>query len=116
MKRRIASCACSKLDSVNSNIRLSAARFTELVRLREPLDDEAAFYKGKPLPLALQRKIDANDASFIALTDVFNGLRSDVAAIEATRTVELDQLRKLWAGARRVDGVLVVPTSLSAGR
>jgi hypothetical protein len=106
----------SKLDSVNSNIRLSAARFAELVAQRKPLNDEAAFYRGKPLPLTLQRKLEASDASFNALTDVFNGLRSDVAAIEATRTVELEQLRKLWAGARRVDGVLVMPTSLSAGK
>jgi hypothetical protein len=106
----------SKLDSVNGNIRLSAARFTELVAQRKPLDDEVAFYNGKPLPLTLRRKLEANDASFNALTDVFNGLRSDVAAIEATRTVELDQLRKLWAGARRVDGMLVMPTSLSAGK
>lgn len=83
---------------------------------RKPLDDEVAFYNGKPLPLTLQRKLEANDASFNALTDVFNGLRSDVAAIEATRAVELDQLRKLWAGGRRVDGMLVMPTSLSAGK
>jgi hypothetical protein len=66
------------------------------------------------LPLPLQRKIEASDASFDALTDVFNGLQSDVAAIEATRTAELNDLRMLWAGALRVDGVLVMPTALSA--
>jgi hypothetical protein len=101
------------LDSVIRNIRLSAARFSELVRLREPLDDETAFYKGKPLPLALQRKIDANDASFMALTDVFNGLRAEVADVERKRHGELADLRLLWAGARRVDGALVMPTALS---
>ncbi len=106
----------SKLDGVNSNIRFSAARFAELVVQRKPLNDEAAFYSGKPLPLTLQRKIEASDASFNALTDVFNGLRAEVATIEATRTAELEQLRKLWAGARRVDGVLVMPTTLSAGK
>ena len=83
---------------------------------RKPLNDEAAFYSGKPLPLTLQRKIEASDASFNALTDVFIGLRAEVATIEATRTAELEQLRKLWAGARRVDGVLVMPTTLSAGK
>jgi hypothetical protein len=103
----------ANLDGVNSKIRLSAARFVELVVQRKPLDDEAVFYKGKPLPLPLQRKIEASDASFNALTDVFNGLRSDVDAIEATRTAELDALRMLWAGARRVDGVLAMPTALS---
>jgi hypothetical protein len=106
----------SNLDSVNSKIRFSAARFAELVVQRKPLDDEAAFYKGKPLPLPLQRKIDASDASFAALTDVFNGLRSDVDAIETARLAELAELRMLWAGARRADGVLVMPTALSVGK
>lgn len=106
----------SSLDSVNSKIRLSAARFAELVAQRKPLEDEAAFYNGKPLPQPLQRKIDASDASFSALTDVFNGLRSDVDAIEATRSAELAELRLLWAGARRVDGVLVKPTALTVGK
>jgi hypothetical protein len=97
-----------ELDEVIAKIRFSTARFRELVEQRKPLDEEAAFYKGKPLPQALQRKIDASDASFNALTDVFHGLQSNVADIEVARGKELMDLRLLWAGARRIDGKLVL--------
>jgi hypothetical protein len=87
------------LEGVIRNIRLTTTRFAELVAQRKPIDEEAAFYKGKALPPPLQRKIDASDASFNALTDVFRTLQLDVAAIETTRGNERDRLRKLWAGA-----------------
>ncbi|HEY4958252.1 MAG TPA: hypothetical protein VII31_10600 [Caldimonas sp.] len=104
------------LEGVVRNIRLTRARFAELVTQRKPLDEEAAFYKGKPLPLPLQRKIDASDASFDALSDVFRGLQSDVADIEATRGVELERLRKLWAGAPAGSMGLLVSASASSVR
>jgi hypothetical protein len=97
------------LEDVIAKIRFSSARLNDLVAERKPLDDEAAFYKGKPLPQALQPKIDASDASFNALTDVFHGLQANVADIERARGDELRELRLLWAGARRVDGKLVLP-------
>jgi hypothetical protein len=87
------------LEGVIRNIRLTTTRFAELVAQRRPLDQEAAFYKGKAVPAPLQRQIDASDASFNALTDVFHTLQLDLAAIETTRGNERDRLRKLWAGA-----------------
>ena len=106
----------AELDGVIRNIRASATRFSELTQQRKPLNDEAAFYKGRPLPLPLQRKIEASDASFDALTDVFNGLRSEVAEIEIRRNNELADLRLLWAGARRSHGTLAMPATLSVSK
>jgi hypothetical protein len=103
----------SNLDGVNSKIRFSAARFAELVVQRKPLDDGAAFYKGKPLPLPLQRKIEASDARSMRDRCVqwpAIGRRCDRGNADR----RLDELRMLWAGALGVDGVLVMPTALSA--
>jgi hypothetical protein len=86
------------LEGVIRNIRLTMARFAELLAQRKPLDEEAVFYRGKALPPPLQRKIDASDASFNALTDVFRALQQDVAGIEETRGNERKRLRELWAG------------------
>ena len=87
------------LDVVIRNIRFSTARFSELAAQRKPLDDEAAFHKGKVMPAALQRRIEASDASFDALRDVFRGLQAGVADIETKRGLERERLRLLWAGA-----------------
>jgi hypothetical protein len=87
------------LEVVIRNIRFSAARFSELAAQRKPLDDEAAFYGGKTLPAALQRRIDASDASFDALRDLFLSLRASIADIETKRGLERERLRLLWAGA-----------------
>jgi hypothetical protein len=106
-----------ELQGVFRNLRSAAARFAELVAKRKPLDDEAAFYKGRPLPLALQRSIDGSEASFDALTDVFRGLRSEVADIETRRGLELERLRGLWAGAAPGSmGLLASASASSVGR
>jgi len=101
------------LEAVVRNIRFSAARFAELVVQRKPLDDEAAFYKGKVLPLGLQRKLEASDASFDALRDVFQNLRTGVADIETTRGREHERLRRLWAGAEPGSMGLLDPMPIS---
>jgi hypothetical protein len=82
--------------------------------VRKPLEDQAAFYVGKPRPPILQRAIDANDASFTALTDVFHGLESEVADIVARYDGERDRLRKLWAGAPLGSMGLLAPASAPA--
>jgi hypothetical protein len=102
------------LEGVIRNIQLSTARFDELAAQRKPLDQEAMFYRGKPLPAALQRRIDASDASFNALGDVFRGLQAEVVDIEATRGRERERLARLWAGERPGSMGLLVPVSASS--
>jgi len=100
-----------ELEGVIIHIRQAMERFGELKAQRKPLEDQAEFYKGKPLPPALQRAIDASDALFAAQTDVFRGLQGDVAEVVARYGNELDRLRKLWGGARPGSMGLLVPAS-----
>jgi hypothetical protein len=75
------------------------ARLAEVVAQRKPLDQQAAFYKDKPMPPALQARIDESEASFKALADVFRGLEQDVALIVDKYERPRERLEKLWAGA-----------------
>ncbi len=89
----------NELLEVSRMLRGPTARYRELVEQRKPLDVQAAFYVGKPLPLELKRKFDANEAAFAALVDVFRGLQLEVAAIDAQFGNERARLSRLWAGA-----------------
>ena len=89
----------AELEAVIVHLRRAAARFAELSVQRRPLDEQSEFYRDKPLPPALKRAIDANDASFAALTTVFQQLQVEVAEIDARYAKERDRLRRLWAGA-----------------
>lgn len=74
-------------------------RVAELNRERKPLLAEAEFYKGQPLPPRLKARIDANDAALAALRDSAAAQQAEVARIEGLYDLELDRLRRLWAGA-----------------
>ena len=105
------------LETVARKIRSAMIRFDELQGNRRALASEREFYKGRPLPLALQSKVDANEAAFAAQADIFDGLRRDIANIEAPRAVETDRLRSLWAGARpgSMGPVFAAPASTPGG-
>jgi hypothetical protein len=87
------------LDDVRAATQLSRARVAELVRERKPLDDEAEFYKGKPLPAKLKAQIDANDAAAAAQADVQATQRAEMDRIGKRFDEELALLKRLWAGA-----------------
>jgi hypothetical protein len=87
------------LLEVSRMMRVPTARYWDLVTQRKPLDAEAAFYVGKPLPPDLKRKIDANEAAFAALVDVFRGLQLEVVTIDLQFANERVRLSRLWAGA-----------------
>lgn len=89
----------AELEGVIVHVRRAAARFAELSVQRKPLDEQSEFYRNKPLPPALKRAVDANDASFAALKTVFQQLQVEVAEIDTRYAKERDWLRKLWAGA-----------------
>jgi hypothetical protein len=89
----------AELLEVSRMMRAPTIRFWDLVEQRKPLDVQAAFYVGKALPPELKGKIDANEAAFAALTDVFRGLQLDTAKIDAQFGNERTRLSRLWAGA-----------------
>lgn len=87
------------LDSVRSAIKLSESRLIDLARERKPLNDEAEFYKGKPLPLKLKSQIDANDAASDAQRGVAQSQEAELERINRLYDAELVRLKRLWAGA-----------------
>ena len=89
----------AQLAEVERKMRPAARRFAELVAERRPLDVERQFYEHKALPPDLKRKIDASDASFLALRDVFRGLQDDVAVIDLNFANLGERLGRLRAGA-----------------
>ena len=103
------------LEPVIGNIRRAKTRLDQLLVERKPLDDEAKFYIGKALPPALKRSIDASDASFAALTELFRGLQQQIEGIVATYDREGERLRKLWAGAPPGSMGPLVPAAAASG-
>ncbi len=87
------------LDVVNNSLKVSEARLAKLARERKPLDDEAEFYVGKPLPTMLKSQIDANDAAVDAQRELMQNQKLEAVRINASYDIQLDRLRRLWAGA-----------------
>lgn len=105
----------AELEGVIRNVRRSTERLAEVSVQRKPLDEQLAFYRGKPLPPGLKSAVDANDASFVALTIVFQQLQIDVAEIDARYGNERERLRKLWAGAP-LGSMGLLPPAAAASR
>lgn len=87
------------IDTILIAIRASELRLRNLAAERKPLMDEAEFYIGKPLPVPLKGKFDANDAGVAAQRTSMQAQESELERINKLYDVELERLRKLWAGA-----------------
>ncbi|MBL8330015.1 MAG: DUF4124 domain-containing protein [Rubrivivax sp.] len=87
------------LDSVRVAQRITQNRLVDLQRERKPLLDEQEFYKGKPLPVRLKNQLDANDAALLAQRDAAAGQQTEIERINRIYDIELERLRRLWAGA-----------------
>lgn len=88
------------LDTVRVAMRATESRLAELTAARKPLEEEAEFYKGKPLPIRLKQQIDANDAGVEAQKVAAQNQEAEVVRINRLYDVELAHLRQLWAGAQ----------------
>ena len=88
------------VDTVRLAMKASEIRLRELEAERKPLRDEAEFYKGKALPPKLKTAIDANDASMEAQRSSSTNQEAELVRINRIYDVELDRLRRLWAGAQ----------------
>ena len=87
------------LDTVRVAIKATEARLRELEAARKPLNDEAEFYLGKPLPPRLKAAMDANEASVEAQRSAASTQETELGRINKLYDAELERLRKLWAGA-----------------
>jgi hypothetical protein len=87
------------LKPVVARIRRTLHRYHELAAQRKPLDKEAEFYAAKPMPAWLRTKLDASDAQFSALVDIFRGAEQEIAEIQARYQCQRDTFGKLWSGA-----------------
>ena len=88
------------LDTGKLAMKASELRLAQLAAERKPLIDEAEFYKGKPLPPKLKSAIDANDAALDAQRSSIVNQEAEVVRVNRLYDIELERLRKLWAGAR----------------
>jgi hypothetical protein len=87
------------MDSAISANRISQTRLTALDDERKPLLQESEFYKGKPLPAKLQRQFDALAMTEAAIHTAMQAQRDEMARISEIYDIELERLKKLWAGA-----------------
>ncbi len=87
------------IDTVLLAIRASELRLRNLAAERKPLMDEAEFYIGKPLPLALKSRLEGNEAAVAAQRSAMQTQELELERINRLYDGELERLRKLWAGA-----------------
>ncbi len=87
------------LEAVQQAQARTQARLAELSRERRPLEAEAEFLQGKPVPPKLKAQIDANDAAQAAQRDASAVQRDEAERINRRFDAELERLRRLWSGA-----------------
>jgi hypothetical protein len=88
------------LEPVRRSLKLSETRLELLAKERKPLDNEAEFYAGKQLPAKLRQQIDGNEAAVSAQQSLMATQRAELDRINGLFDLELERLRKLWAGAQ----------------
>ena len=89
----------SALDTVRLAIKSTEVRLRDLAQQRKPLQSEAEFYQSKPLPPKLKAAMDANDAALDAQKSSAATQESELSRINRLYDIELERLRRLWAGA-----------------
>jgi len=86
------------LDDLRKSIAISEKRLAALANERKPLLDEAEFYVGRTLPRRLKQAMDAIDATTDAQRSLIVNQQNEMVRINALYDVELERLRRLWAG------------------
>ena len=103
------------LDTVRLAIKASDLRVKALAAERKPLLNEAEFYQGRALPLKLRQQLDANDAATDAQRGAMATQEAELVRINKLYDLELDRLRRLWAGAPAGSLGPVPPTTPAPG-
>lgn len=87
------------LDTVRTATKATELRLKVLAAERKPLLAEAEFYEGRQLPVPLKQSLDANDAGVDAQRGAAANQMAELQRINKLHDVELERLRRLWAGA-----------------
>ena len=87
------------LQQTRKAVEASEARLQALAAERKPLLDESEFYVGRTLPPQLKQMLDANDAAARAQREAVLTQRAEIQRVNSFFDLELDRLRRLWAGA-----------------
>lgn len=105
----------ASLEDIRKSLRVSEARLEVLQKERKPLNDEAEFYIGKPLPSKLKQQMDGNEAGTEAQRSLVLNQQAELVRINTLYDSELERLRKLWSGAQPGSlGVLPQPAATPA--
>ena len=88
------------LNDIRKAVTLSESRLVLLATEGKPLMDESEFYVGRQLPPLLKQALDANDAATEAQRTLVLNQQAEVIRIDTLYDVELERLRRLWAGAQ----------------
>lgn len=105
------------LDDVRKAVRNSEERLKLLAAERKPLLDESEFYAGRQMPAKLKQALDANDAAVDAQRTLVQNQQEEIVRINALYDVELERLKRLWAGAAPGSlGTLATEPAASGGR
>lgn len=87
------------LDDVRAGIKASEQRLADVEKDRKPLLEEAEFYKGKALPIKLQRQIESIDVTATAQRELIANQKAELGRVTALFDAEIVHLKKLWGGA-----------------
>lgn len=87
------------LNAVREASDLSRRRMAELAGERKAALAEAEFYKTSTLPAKLRYEIESNEAAVASQRVLMQGQEAEAARIHARFELELERLRRLWAGA-----------------
>lgn len=83
------------IGDVQRSIKASQDKMVELTNRQKKLDDEAEFYKKKPMPPELQSQIRDNQAEMKALQVAIDGRQKDIEALKARYEEEKQRFREL---------------------
>ena len=88
----------SALDPVRLTMDLTETRLAQLRRERRALEEEARAPKNKDHAATLKLQIEANDAASAAQRENTANQRTELDRINRIYDVELERLKRLWAG------------------
>jgi hypothetical protein len=97
------------LQEIVAHLRLSQGRLADLHRELKAIVDELGFYERRPVPPDLQRRVDANEAQFTALADVFRGLETDARTLLARYECDRGQFAIRWQGGAPGSSACMAP-------
>ena len=86
------------VQEVSARTGLTKARLSDLQRERKTIDEELAFYEHRAVPPELRRRLDASEARFQAITEVFHGLETGIVTMRTRYEWERRQFGFLWRG------------------